>query len=417
MKRLASIAALVFATLAVAGAQTPLTSVAGQVIDVTTDAAVSGGVRLSAGMTAALRSEPPQKTGPIATPPTITEQPLIRAIYNWSDDVAVITEQWATSRTGSIYGLAIVDPRVSRIVPFRAISCDSYEDVGYSEQLGKIIVCRRGDAAQLYRSTQQGWMKFSDAVHGPEFRCTVDRDRIALISDAAVYVFSTAPQQPRARIDIGFQKIPSFSGPLVPSATLLSEDSILLAYDAGEFGGALYRINLNGPTRPIKLLGDNIKFLARSPSGAIWAASGRAHLMGEHGALYRIDGTEPHVVASISGLLMGTGPPSISERSGVEFPALTTVAGLAFENTERPIVVLPELGVFELGGDRFTPRYREMLLRKYGESLHGSPVIVSSFPVGLVTTASGDMYVASRSLGVFWIRRNGQELSLEQLTF
>src|SRR5579871_5091770 len=389
MGRVASITALAFYTLAVATAQTAVTSVAAQVIDLTTGA-VSGetGTRLSARMTAGpQRIDSPH----IATPPTIAEQPLIRTIYNWGDDVAVITEEPATSRKESGYGLAIVDPRGSRIVPFHMISCDSYEDVGYSEQLGKIVVCRRGDAAQLYRSSRQGWVKFSDAVHGREFRCTIDRDRIALISDAAVYLFSTASQKSPARINIGFRKILSVTGRLVPSAALLSQDSILLAYDAGEFGGALYRINLSEPTVPTMMIDDNVKFLARSPSGAIWAASGLAHMMGEHGALYRIDGTGAHVVSSISGLTLQDQPPSISQKSGVEFPTLTTVAGLAFENTERPIVVLPELGVLELSDDRFTPRYRAMLLLRYSESPR---LITISFPVGLVTTTSGDLYVA-----------------------
>jgi len=368
-------------------------------------------------MTAASqRSELPQIAGPIATPPTIAEQPLIRSIYNWGDDVAVITEKRVPSRSEPVYDLAIVDPRASRIVPFRAISCLSYEDVGYSEELGKIVVCRTGWAAQLYRSTQQGWTKLSEAVQGHGFRCAIDRDRIALISDASVYLFSTRSHAPPSSINIG-HKIASVSDGRVPSAALLREDSILLAYDEGEFGGALYRLDLAGSTTPTKLLDDNVRFLARSPSGAVWAASGLAHLIGRHGALYRIDATEAHVVASISGFVLGPDPPSIREKSGVEFPALTTVDGLAFENTERPIVVLPELGVFELGDDQFTPRYRGTLSVHYEESLRGLPGIVTSSPAGLVTTKSGDLYVASQSVGVFWIRWTGQEPSLKQLTF
>lgn len=376
------------------------------------------GLFIVADVTAApQRSEgPPRTTAAIATPPAIAEQPLIRSIYNWGDDIAVITGKWVPSRRRSIYSLAIVDRGRSRIVRFRAISCDSYEDVGYSEQLGKIVVCGRRDGALLYRLTQQGWRPFSEAVQGQEFRCAVDRDRVALISDAAVYLFSAASSRAPSRIGIGFTKIPGFRGPVFPAAALLSEDSILLAYDQGEFGGALYRVTLSDPTTPAKVL-DDVKFLARSPSGVIWAASGLGHMGGEHGALYRIDGPEPRVVASISGYLMDNGPPRISERSGIEFPALTTVAGLAFENTERPIVVFPELGVFELSGDRFTARYSGTLFLTYRGSLRGLPVSTGSYPVGVVATTSGDLYVASGSLGVFWIRGVGQELTLKQLTF
>lgn len=33
----------------------------------------------------------PPAPAPIATPPTLPEQPLIRGIYSWGDDVAVVT--------------------------------------------------------------------------------------------------------------------------------------------------------------------------------------------------------------------------------------------------------------------------------------------------------------------------------------
>ena len=61
-------------------------------------------------------------------------------------------------------------------------------------------------------------------------------------------------------------------------------------------------------------------------------------------------------MASVSGDIT-TGEPKINEKSGVEFPGLTGVAGLAFGDSDRPIVVFPQLGVFELGDDRFNARY------------------------------------------------------------
>ena len=374
------------------------------------------------------RSEPNQTARPqpagrgsrgaaIATPPAIRQQPLIRAIHNWGGEVAVITEPWISSAKGSIYSLATVDPGGSRIVPFRAISCDSYDDVGYSEQIGKIVVCGRSDGARLYRQTPQGWMPLSDAVLGKEFRCAVDRNRIALISDEAVYLFSMGSSKPSSRISIGFKKLPGdFTGPMVPAAALLSETSILLGYDEGEFGGALYRVNFSQPTTPVKLLDDNVKFLARSPSGAVWAGAGLGHLGGEHAALYRIDGPEPRVVASVSGYLMENGP-RISEKSGAEFPALTTLNGLAFGDSDRPIVVFPQLGVFEYGDDRFNARYNGSLSFEYQDSLRGLRIAVLSLPVGVVAAGPGDLYVATRSLGVLRIRDRGQAASIKQLTF
>ena len=40
-----------------------------------------------------------------------------------------------------------------------------------------------------------------------------------------------------------------------------------------------------------------------------------------------------------------------------------------------------------------------------------------SYPVGIVATASGDLYVASRSLGVFRIRKNSGRFAMDQFIF
>jgi hypothetical protein len=347
----------------------------------------------------------------IATPPAIPQQPLIRTIYNWGDDVAVITDKWMPSKERRIYSLATVDRRNSRIIPFHTINCDSYDDIGYSTQLGKIVVCGRGDGAQLYQLTEQGWTRFAEPILGKEFRCAVEGDRIAVISDAAVYLFSTSSTKPSLRISIA---IPDFA--VAQATALLTKDSILIAYAHGEFGGALYRVDLSQSATPTKLLDDNVKFLARSPSGAIWAASGIGHMGYEHGAMYRVDGPKPETVASVSGDVT-TGVAKIGKTSGVEFPGLTEVAGLAFGDSDRPIVVFPQLGVFELGDDRFNARYRGSLFFTYRDSLGSIRIFVGSAPVGVVTGSSGELYVASRSLGVFWIRREGQPASIKQLIF
>lgn len=177
--------------------------------------------------------------------------------------------------------------------------------------------------------------------------------------------------------------------------------------------GSLYRLDISQRnTTPTKLLSDSVNALARSPSGAVWAASGLAHMGGERGALYRVDGQKPDVVAAVSGA-----DARVLEKSGVEFPGLTSVAGLAFADSDRPIVVFPVLGVFELTDERFHARYSGPLAFTYLDSDRRSQFLVNSAPVGLVTSTSGDIYVANRSLGVLLIRRSGDGSPIKQLTF
>lgn len=252
-------------------------------------------------------------------------------------------------------------------------------------------------------------MRFSEPIQGKEFRCAIERDRIAVISDTALYLFSSSTKAP-LRISIATDFAVAFA------TALLTDQAVLIAYDHGEFGGALYRVDLSQGTKPTRLLNDNVKYLVRSPSGAIWAAAGLGHMGYEHGALYWIQGPKAETVASVSGDIL-TGDSKIREKSGIEFPVLTPVAGLAFGASDRPIVVFPNLGVFELGDHGFNARFRASLTFTYGDSFRGHRFIVQSAPVGMVTTPSGGLYVASRSLGVFFIRSNGQAPPVEQLTF
>jgi hypothetical protein len=100
----------------------------------------------------------------------------------------------------------------------------------------------------------------------------------------------------------------------------------------------------------------------------------------------------------------------------VPFPGLTNLAGLSLGREERPTVVLPGFGVFELAGDRFVRLYEGELQFSYqADPKTGS--WAGSSPVGLAMGKAGEIYVASRSLGIFVLRKEGERYSLRQLLF
>lgn len=339
----------------------------------------------------------------IATPPAIARQPGIRDIYSWGDDVAVITEA-PDQDSSHVYRLATADRRRSRLVPFREVQCDSYPDVAFSSELGKLLVCVRGSASQLYRFVEEKWTSLSDPIAGREFRLAVERDRVAMISPTDVHVL---PGTRTAALPAEVAK-PGWSMP--PSAALLSRDSLFLAYDRGEFGGALFRLDLTETPAAATNLTGSVRFLARDRAGAIWAASGIEHLGGIAGALYRVGRTYVETVALISGDVGG----GSRKRAGVEFPGLTSVSGLAVGGDGWPIVVLTEFGVFKLTDSRFVPLYRDSMKASYEISLGGMSLSVGSRPVGVVATPAGEIYIATSDLGVLVIDGTS---ALAQLTF
>lgn len=349
----------------------------------------------------------------VLMPPKIPEQPLIRTIYQWGDQIAVITENYQLKEE-TRSRLYVVDPSISRAIPVRVPDCDAYHDVAYDARLGKLVLCGTGKSARVYKMSGAAWATVSEPVPGTGFRFAVDGDRIAILSDGIVFVVSASSNVQPAIIPLRIGTPPG----RMPSAMQLVDDVLLLAYDIGEFGGGLYRMELeHGGKPPIRVIDGNVAALARAKSGVIWAAGGLAHMASVSAALYRISDGRLDVIAAIDGMQGGprfdgkTRADTITQKAGVPFPGLTSLSGLALGKEERPTVVLPKLGVFELAEDRFVRLYDGALSFHYQMPTYG----VGSHPVGLVIGPSGDLYVASRSLGIFVLRKQDDRYELKQL--
>lgn len=348
----------------------------------------------------------------VLTPPEIPEQLLIRTIYGWGDQIAVIAEKYSRTTKESTIELHVVDQAISRVVPVRAPGCDAYHDIAYDTALGKLLLCGAKQSARVYRMSGAAWTPVSESVQGAEFRFAVDGGRIAIVSEDTVFLVSASSKVRPASIPLRI-KMP---GGVLPSALLLRNDMLLMAYDIGEFGGGLYRMDLKRPGKaPARLIASNVQALVRTKSGVIWAAGGLGHVSSS-AALYRISGDRLEVIAAIDGMEgfdAGTQGDVITAKVGVPFPGLTRLSGLSLGKKERPTVVLPKLGVFELTEDRFVRLYEGGLSFHYEMPTYG----VGSHPVGLAIGQSGDLYVASRSLGIFVLRKENDRYQLQQLLF
>jgi hypothetical protein len=346
----------------------------------------------------------------VLTPPDIPEQPLIRTIHEWGDQIAVIAHRLLPAERRLTSELFVVDQGASRAVATRAPGCDTYHDVAYGPALGKLLLCGSGDSARVYRSAGASWAPISESVQGAEFRFAVQGERIAVVSASTIVLMSAAANGRPAGVATRI-KLPARSP---PSALLLDGDLLLMAYDMGEFGGGLYRMDLKQPGKPpVRLIDGNVGALARASSGVIWAAGGLDHLGSTSAAVNRIRNGRVEIVAAIAGFGGGRQGERITEKAGVPFPGLTSVTGLSLGRDGRPVVVLPEFGVFELAGDGFVALYEGSLHRGY--QVPG--VNVGSSPVGLAIGQSGEIYVAARSLGIFLIRKDKNGYNLKQLLF
>lgn len=345
----------------------------------------------------------------VLTPPEIPVQPILRSIHRWGDQIAVIADRrQLTAKYANV--LSVVDPSTWRLVPIQVPGCDAFHDVAHGTELGQLLVCGTGSAARVHRMSGTSWHAISEPLLGSEFRFAVDGRRIAVVSEGIVSLMTAAADGDDQRAPVKF-KMPARSA---PAALLLASDVLLAAYDQGEFGGALYRMDLKRPDRrPERLIDGNVGALARANSGLIWAAGGLSHLGSVGAALYRIGDDGPRTVAAIRGYAGGGQREQITASEGVRFPGLTSLDGLALGKDDRPVVVLSDHGVFELAGERFVALYEGPLAFSY--QMPG--YTMNSSPVGLARGKSGELYVADRSLGIFVLRQDGNRYSLKQLLF
>jgi len=330
--------------------------------------------------------------GAILTPPGIPEQPLIRGIYNWGEVVAVVADNYDSANHTVRYSLGVVDDRAGRIIPFRELQCGSYDDIGYSEELGKVLVCGDGRVSRIYRLLGGSWEPISDALPGRDFRIAVDHERIAAVADDTLFLISGLSR--RTLLSVHFKVETSHHA---PSALILQGHAVVLGYDSGEFGGGLYRVELDPPSGSATLLtSGNIRSMDATLSGEIWVADGLAHMTMERAALYRLNGDRLETVASISGSMMSGDEWKVREKSGIPFPGVTDISGLTLDRSDRPVVAFPEFGVFELVGGKFVGLIETPMEFSYSMPGYG----VTSRPEGLVIGKFGDIYIATRSLGV-----------------
>jgi hypothetical protein len=153
----------------------------------------------------------------VLTPPDIPEQPILRTIYEWGDQIAVITEKYQLTEKIPTSELYVVDQATSRVIPVRAPGCDTYHDVAYDAGLGKMLLCGTGQSARAYRTSGASWTPVSESVQGTEFRFAVDGDSIAVMSGNTVFLMSASSSGRPISIPIRIKMPPS----ALPSALLL----------------------------------------------------------------------------------------------------------------------------------------------------------------------------------------------------
>ena len=343
----------------------------------------------------------------ILTPPAIPVQPTVKAVAKWGGDVVVITEEWRADAGQMRQSLGLVRDDAVYPLAFPELGCESYEDVAESDVTGLLLACSHGQSSAVYARKHGAWTRLPGTFPGEGFRMATDDGRIAVVGRGAAYI--VADSRPIRRIALDIDKRLRLH---TPSAVLLRGDTLLVAFNAGEFGGGLFRLNLaQANPRPQTVIVDNIRALAPDSSGAIWVAAGISHMILRSGALYRLSGGTVQAVATNFGTELE--PPAVTKQTGLRFPGLTEVASVAAGDNHQIFVVLPRFGVFLVQRNGLRALFDTPL--EFSYSMPG--YIGTSTPTSIALASSGEVYIGTSSLGILVLRGGAQRYGLRQLLF
>jgi len=190
----------------------------------------------------------------------------------------------------------------------------------------------------------------------------------------------------------------------VPQHCLVTANSLYLGYDHGEWSGALIEIPFISKNNIVfkkgkTILEDNIKAICRTTNDTIWIATGLAHMAAERSGIYKYKNK------SLQEILWSK--PSLS------LPKKSDLSAFCLNNKEEPLFVASILGVFKIESDKLKQVINANLYISYSMKDYS----VGSFPEAMYADKNDNLFIASRSLGVFLYTKTGNGYKFTQLTF
>jgi hypothetical protein len=185
---------------------------------------------------------------------------------------------------------------------------------------------------------------------------------------------------------------------------------LILGYDVGEFGGALYamKIGENGLVTESKLLiSENVSAIDQDAKGMIWIAGRRSF----QGGLYSYDGKTITPIISESDLAKEN-----VDHKVVMFDNSPRFDGVTVNSNGDVIFIAEDIGIFSHSTGNFLRSLFVGDLRVQYEM--PGDIIIGSDPQGIIEKGE-NLYIASRSLGVFCFEKtaDGNYVPIRQIIF
>jgi len=336
-----------------------------------------------------VRSTPPR----IQLPPFAGSQPDVAALVAWGDGIVALVE-------GQAFLFSSEDQEFKAFEPGGCTAVVGITMAGSQP----VVLCRSVDGLEILhpdgRRALSRRVPLAVGAGAMGFAGSAGHVSVATAEGIAVGslesgVWKTSDVPPAIREEMG-------RGPL----DLLMEDHYLwLACNRGEFGGALYRIDLSRGLESLERVRTmNVVGMASDSQGRTWVAGGLSHLGLQVAQLVRFDGADEEVL--------------VDERAigrGAAFSAFTLLE-------DTPLLLDAETGLHEFRDGRLQPLARGSLTIEHSRTQRGPDgdeieIIESYRPTDAVGQDDGTLYVAMGSAGVLAITFAEERAEVRSLGF
>lgn len=341
-------------------------------------------------------------------PPLQPQELKISSIEEFNSNILVRVNRWEQKNNTETYPYWKLNKKLKKLEPYLESNQKVVATFSNQDKSLQLYVTQRGNAAFLNFVDNPKRNQTVRVDAGKSFRVVANEKYSYLIFEDKIILV-----EPKGVEIITFDMIDIRGGFL--SAVYFNNKELYLGFNRGEWGGALYALNIksNGRfSKNISLLAANINGITADSKGKMWFSSGLAHMGLRRFGLYSYHFGKLETVLEGKGVVN-----KMLSESGIKLPKLTTIDALTITSEDEVLLIAAALGLITINDEKHISYLWKGELDRFYDNPEPN-VSTSMSPSGVIQTSSS-IFLAMRRLGVIEFERqeSGHYEPTTQYTF
>ena len=331
------------------------------------------------------------------------EQPLLKDLFLWGNQIIAEKDR---STTDKFY---YCDPQLNKLTRLQIKGNPEISHLAVSKSFLFAIVKNQDDFDILSKEKNNNYWAtdklFEEFNLNDNAKFVATDNLLVLVTAERIYykVFNSTWKY--VEIDKLFDRKSSMLlRESAPQHCLLTNRSLYLGYNYGEWSGALIEIPFRIGKEVVfqkgkRIIRDNIVAMSYFKDSTLWFATGLAHMGVAKSGIYKYEDNKLHQI--------------LWTKSSLSLKKESDLSAFYLSNLGIPFFVASELGVFKIEHDSLKQVIEKDLYISYPMKNY----TVGSLPEAMFVDNDNNIFIASRSLGVFVYSRNNNSYKFSQLTF